>query len=300
MQKLTFAIFGNEYQMKKSAAIQKLLALLQQNDADIYIDRPYYEFLTNGQHLSLPVTGVFDGDDFMADFAISMGGDGTLLRTAARVGAKNIPIIGINIGRLGFLADFNPVEIEQAIASVYNGTYSIFNHCAIQIETSADTLVPDEGCCIKESPVALNDIAVLKRDNASMISIHTSINGEYLMTYQADGLIVTTPTGSTAYSLSNGGPIIAPATGILCLTAVAPHSLNVRPIVVSDTSVITLKVESRSRNFLVAIDGRSEKLSEGTIITIRKAPYSIRVVRFSERRYFSTLREKMMWGLDQR
>lgn len=300
MQKLTFAIFGNEYQAKKSAAIQKLVALLQQHEADILIDRPFYEFLTEGQHLALNVTRIIDGDDFSADYAISMGGDGTLLRTASRVAPKNIPIIGINIGRLGFLADVNPVEIEHAISAVYNGTFSVHNHCAIQIETSADTLMPDQGCTITGSPYALNDIALLKRDNASMISIHTSINGEYLMTYQADGLIVTTPTGSTAYSLSNGGPIISPSTGILCLTAVAPHSLNVRPIVVSDDSVITLKVESRSRNFLAAIDGRSEKLSEGTIVTIRKAPFPVKVVRFSERRYYSTLREKMMWGLDQR
>lgn len=300
MQKLRFAIFGNSYQAKKSAAIQKLVALLREREADIFIDRPFYEFLTEGQHLDIPVTRVFDGDDFEADYAVSMGGDGTFLRTASRVSPKNIPIIGVNIGRLGFLADVNPVEIEHAIASVYNGTYSVYDHCVLQIETSADTLMPDKGYAISGAPIALNDIAVLKRDNASMISIHTSINGEYLMTYQADGLIVTTPTGSTAYSLSNGGPILTPATGIICLTAVAPHSLNVRPIVVPDDSVITLKVESRSHNYLVAIDGRSEALSEGSIVTIRKAPFTARVLRFSKRRYFSTLREKMMWGLDQR
>ena len=300
MQNLRFAIFGNKYQAKKSAAIQKLVALLQQYDADIYIDRPYYEFLTEGQHLSLDVTGVFDDDDFTADFAVSMGGDGTLLHTASRVAPKGIPIIGVNIGRLGFLADVNPVEIEHAIASVHNGNYSVYNHCALKMETSTDTLMPDTGCEVQGAPFALNDVAVLKRDNASMISVHTSINGEYLMTYQADGLIITTPTGSTAYSLSNGGPIIAPATGILCLTPVAPHSLNVRPIVVPDNAVITLKVESRSHNFLAAIDGRSENLTEGTIVTVRKADFPVKVVRFSERRYFSTLREKMMWGLDQR
>lgn len=293
MQKLRFAIFGNQYQAKKSAAIQKLVALLQQYEAEIFIDRPFFEFLTSGQNLSLDVTGVFDGDNFMADYAVSMGGDGTLLHTAARVAPKGIPIIGINIGRLGFLADVNPVEMEHAISSIYEGRYSIYDHCIIQIETNPHKDIP----C---SPLALNDVALLKHDNASMISIHTSINGEYLMTYQADGLIVTTPTGSTAYSLSNGGPIIAPATGILCLTAVAPHSLNVRPIVVPNDSVITLKVESRSHNFLAAIDGRSVNMKEGTIVTIRKAPFPAKVVRFSERRYFSTLREKMMWGLDQR
>jgi NAD+ kinase len=141
---------------------------------------------------------------------------------------------------------------------------------------------------------------VLKRDTASKIAIRTSVNGEYVITYQADGLIVTTPMGSTAYSLSNGGPIITPETDIICLTPVAPHSLNVRPIVVPDNSVVTLKVESRSHNFLIAVDGRSESLPEGTLITIRKADYTAKVVRFCDHRYFSTLREKMMWGADQR
>ena len=149
-------------------------------------------------------------------------------------------------------------------------------------------------------PFAINDVALLKRDTASMISVRASVDGEYLMTYQADGLIVTTPMGSTAYSLSNGGPIIAPGAGILCLTPVAPHSLNVRPIVVTDDSVITLNVESRSHTFLVAVDGRSVSLPEGTLITISKAKHSVKVVRYSGRSYFSTLREKMMWGLDQR
>ena len=163
---------------------------------------------------------------------------------------------------------------------------------AIQIEADGE---PIEG-----NPFALNDIAVLKRDNASMISIRTSIDGEYLVTYQADGLIVSTPTGSTAYSLSNGGPIMVPQSGILCLTPVAPHSLNIRPITIKDDSVITLEVGSRSHNFLVAIDGRSEKLQESTTITIRKAPFSIKVVTRLGQRYYSTLREKLMWGADQR
>ena len=147
---------------------------------------------------------------------------------------------------------------------------------------------------------ASNDIAVLKRDNASMISIRTCIDREYLTTYQADGLIVSTPTGSTAYSLSNGGPIIAPASGILCLTPVAPHSLNVRPIVISDHSEVTLTVESRSHHFLIAVDGRSEKCEEGIRLTIRKAPYVMRIVKPRSTRYFSTLREKLSWGVDSR
>lgn len=291
--KIRFAIFGNEYQAKKSQAVFKIIAILQQYEAEIYMDKPFYDFVTGGQRMDVNVDGVFTGDDFTADFAISMGGDGTLLKTASRIGDKEIPIIGVNIGRLGFLAGVNPSEIEQAMAAMFEGRYDVREHSVIKIETSG-------GDSVEGSPFALNDIALLKRDHASMISIRASVDDEYVMTYQADGLIVTTPTGSTAYSLSNGGPIIAPGTGTLCLTAVAPHSLNVRPIVVPDTSVVTLKVESRSHSFLAAVDGRSTSLHEGTVVRISKAPFTTRIVRFSHRHYFSTLRDKMMWGLDQR
>ncbi len=292
-QKNRFAIFGNVYQRKKSQAIFKLIAILQQYDAEIYVDRPFYEFITEGQHMDVKVDGIFDGEDFNVDYAISMGGDGTLLKTAARVHSKDIPIIGINIGRLGFLADVAPSEIETAISDIYAGNYRVDEHSVIKIETSDEVK-------LESGPFALNDIAILKRDNASMISIRASINGEYVTTYQADGLIVTTPTGSTAYNLSNGGPIIAPGTGTLCLTAVAPHSLNIRPIVVPDTSVISLKVESRSHSVLVAVDGKSTSLHDGTEVRISKAKHTVRIIRFSDRKYYSTLREKMMWGLDQR
>ena len=291
--KIRFAIFGNEYQAKKSQAVFKIIAILQQYEAEIYMDKPFYDFVTGGQRMDVNVDGVFTGDDFTADFAISMGGDGTLLKTASRIGDKEIPIIGVNIGRLGFLAGVNPSEIEQAMAAMFEGRYDVREHSVIKIETSG-------GDSVEGSPFALNDIALLKRDHASMISIRASVDDEYVMTYQADGLIVTTPTGSTAYSLSNGGPIIAPGTGTLCLTAVAPHSLNVRPIVVPDTSVVTLKVESRSHSFLAAVDGRSTSLHEGTVVRISKAPFTTRIVRCAHRHYFSTLRDKMMWGLDQR
>ena len=291
-RKLKFALFGNEYQAKKSVSIQKILSYLSERKAEVYVDRPFYYFLTHSQMLDVKATGVFDDYNFDVDYVISMGGDGTFLKAASRVGAKGTPIIGVNIGRLGFLADVLPSEIENAMDAIYNESYVLEDHTVIQIEADGE---PIEG-----NPYALNDIAVLKRDNASMISIRTCINDEYLVTYQADGLIISTPTGSTAYSLSNGGPIIVPKADILCLTPVAPHSLNIRPIVIADDSVITLMVESRSHNFLAAIDGRSEKLLEGTKLTIRKAPYAIRIIKRHSQRYFSTLREKMMWGADTR
>ena len=291
-RKLRFALFGNVYQAKKSASIQKILSFLAERNADVYVEKEFYDFLTRSQHLRVDVTEVIEGQDFEADFALSMGGDGTFLKTAHFVGDKQIPIMGVNMGRLGFLADVTPGEIETALKALYQGDYELEDHAVIQVETDGEPLT----IC----PKALNDIAVLKRDNASMISIRTCVNGDYLVTYQADGLIVSTPTGSTAYSLSNGGPIIVPQTGVICLTAVAPHSLNIRPVVIPDDAEVTLSVESRSHNFLIAIDGRSQKCSEGTRLTIRKAPYNIKIVKRSGHRYYGTLREKMMWGLDNR
>ena len=291
-QPLKFAIFGNEYQAKKSTSIEKILDYLVQKGAEIYVENAYYEFLTRSQHIDVKAAGVFEDYNFDVDYVISMGGDGTFLKAASRVGAKGTPIIGVNMGRLGFLADVLPGEVEAALDSLYAGECQIEEHVVIQVEA--------EGGVLAGNPFALNDIAVLKRDDASMISIRTQVDGEFLVNYQADGLIVTTSTGSTAYNLSNGGPIIIPQSSSLCLTPVAPHSLNIRPVVINDTAEITLDVESRSHNYLVAIDGRSERMTEGTRLVIRKAVHTIKIVKQRNQRYFSTLREKLMWGADQR
>ena len=291
-QPLKFAIFGNEYQAKKSTSIEKILDYLAQKGAEIYVENAYYEFLTRSQHIDVKAAGVFEDYNFDVDYVISMGGDGTFLKAASRVGVKGTPIIGVNMGRLGFLADVLPGEVEAALDSLYAGECQIEEHVVIQVEA--------EGGVLAGNPFALNDIAVLKRDDASMISIRTQVDGEFLVTYQADGLIVTTSTGSTAYNLSNGGPIIIPQSSSLCLTPVAPHSLNIRPVVINDTAEITLDVESRSHNYLVAIDGRSERMTEGTRLVIRKAAHTIKIVKQRNQRYFSTLREKLMWGADQR
>ena len=291
-QPLKFAIFGNEYQAKKSTSIEKILDYLAQKGAEIYVENAYYEFLTRSQHIDVKAAGVFEDYNFDVDYVISMGGDGTFLKAASRVGAKGTPIIGVNMGRLGFLADVLPGEVEAALDSLYAGECQIEEHVVIQVEA--------EGGVLAGNPFALNDIAVLKRDDASMISIRTQVDGEFLVNYQADGLIVTTSTGSTAYNLSNGGPIIIPQSSSLCLTPVAPHSLNIRPVVINDTAEITLDVESRSHNYLVAIDGRSERMTEGTRLVIRKAAHTIKIVKQRNQRYFSTLREKLMWGSDQR
>ena len=287
-RKLRFAIFGNTYQPKKSVSVQKLLACLTQRQAEVCIEREFYDFITTGQRLPIDHVQIIEGRNFNADVVISMGGDGTFLRAASMVGDKQIPILGINTGRLGFLADVNAQEIERTIQALYEGDYTVDTRAVIMVETEGQPL---QGYCC-----ALNDVAILKRDNASMIAIHTTINGDYLTTYQADGLILSTPTGSTAYSLSNGGPIIVPGTHVFSMTAVAPHSLNVRPIVVSEDSEIKLTIESRTHNYLVALDGRSEKLADTTKLTIRKAPYRVKVIKRAGTKYFHTLREKMMWG----
>ena len=292
MRPMKFAIFGNTYQAKKSTHVERLLSILDRHRAEVYICREFYQFLTDDLKLQIRQAGVFEGNDFEADMVLSIGGDGTFLKAASRVGSRNIPILGINTGRLGFLADVSPEEMEDTFNDIYSNNYRIEDRSVLQVSCKEQEL--------KGYPFGLNEIAVLKRDSSSMISIHAAINGAPLTTYQADGLIIATPTGSTGYSLSVGGPILVPQSGTISLTPVAPHSLNVRPIVIRDDWEITLDVESRSHNFLVAIDGRSQKMREGTRLTIRKASHKVKIVRLSTTRYFSTLREKLMWGVDQR
>lgn len=289
---MKFAIFGNIYQAKKSSYAEQLFKLLTQHNAQICICQEFYNFLTETLHLVLPPVELFNDDDFEADIVISLGGDGTFLKAASRVGKKNIPILGINTGRLGFLADISPEEMESTLEDIYNHHYKIEERSVLQLDCNDKSVM--------HCPYALNEIAVLKRDSSSMISIHTAINGAPLTTYQADGLIIATPTGSTAYSLSVGGPIIVPHSKTIAITPVAPHSLNMRPIVICDDWTITLDVESRSHNFLVAIDGRSESCKETTRLTISRADYTIKVIKRFDHIFFNTLRNKMMWGADIR
>ena len=272
MRKLRFALFGDVCKTRKSPLVEQLLHSLDAHGAEVVL--------------------IEDEDDFEADFAVSMGGDGTFLRTASRVVEKGIPIIGVNLGRLGFLADITGDDIDATINNIYDQTYHIEQRSVLRLTYSQGTP--------KGIPYALNEVAVLKLDNSSMISIRVDIDGEYLTTYQADGLIINTPTGSTGYALSVGGPIMAPNAGTLGITPVAPHSLNVRPITLCDDVEVTLTVESRNHNFLVAIDGRSETCSEDIRLTLRKAPHSIRVVKRPDSSFFRTLRNKLMWGTDIR
>ena len=290
--KIRFAIFGNTFQEHKSSHITHLLDILHEKGAEICISTEFYDFLRNHTNVNLDEIEVFSGNKFKADMALSIGGDGTFLKTASRVGKKEIPILGINTGRLGFLADVSPDNMEEALNDIYNNRY--------RIEPRRVLKVMCDGYVMKGYPYGLNEIAILKRDSSSMITIKAYINDELLNVYQADGLVVSTPTGSTGYSLSVGGPILVPQSGTISLTAVAPHSLNVRPIVICDKWEIKLEVKSRSHNFLVAVDGRSETCREGTTLTIKKADYRVNIVKRYDHSFFNTLKEKMLWGMDTR
>ena len=259
VKKLRFALFGNVYQAEKSVSTARVMQYLASQGIEMCVERGFLEFLRERGHV--PPAGVpsFEGGDFEADYVISMGGDGTFLNAARLVGRKGIPIVGVNTGRLGFLADITPQEVELSLRAILRGEYQVEEHTVIMMHA-------DDGRPL-ESPYALNDIAVLKRDNASMISIRTEIDGE---------------------------------TGVVCLTPVAPHSLNVRPLVVPDTAVVRLSVTSRSHQFLVAVDGRSQDCTEDRTLVISKAPYVIRIIKRPDHSYFATLREKMMWGADTR
>ena len=226
------------------------------------------------------------------NFLFSFGGDGTLLDTVKYVGDKKIPILGINLGRLGFLASTKMEEIEFAIDSLQKGAYLLDNRTLIHLDTS----IP----IFQEFPFALNEFSIHRKDSSSLIKIHTYLNGEFLCTYWADGLIVSTPTGSTGYSLSCGGPIIFPQANSFVITPVAPHNLNVRPLVISDKSIVSFEVEGRAENFLCTLDSRSETIDSSVSLAIRKENFDIQLVRLEGQNFLNTLQTKLYWGVDSR
>jgi NAD+ kinase len=226
------------------------------------------------------------------DFFITLGGDGTILDAATLVRHLPIPIMGINLGRLGFLAMMEKHRIEQAIAALKSNTYVLDTRTLLYLESTE----PIFG----ETNFALNDFTIHKRDTSAMVIIHTYLNGEFLNSYWADGIIVATPTGSTGYSLSCGGPIIAPNSTNFVLTPVAPHNLNVRPIVIADDGVLSFEIEGRSENFLCTLDSRYRTIQTSCQLAVRRADFTIRLVRFSDRNFLYMIREKLNWGIDSR
>jgi NAD+ kinase len=226
------------------------------------------------------------------DCLISLGGDGTMLDCATLIRNKNIPLLGINFGRLGFLANIGKEEIHQAVESLLAGTYLIDQRTLIH----ADASIP----LFADSPFALNEFVLHKKDVASMIKIHTYLNGEFLNTYWCDGLIVSTPTGSTGYNLSCNGPILFPECGSFVITPIAPHHLNVRPIVIPDDNIISFEVEARSDEYICSMDARRELVPKHVQVAVKKETFTIGLMRFNENTFLETLRNKLTWGLDKR
>lgn len=287
-----FVLFGNAFQPHHSQVVEQLAHLLAQHHAQVMMDGPLHALYAEACPQGARQVEQICGDDFAADYAVSLGGDGTFLETARRVGDKRIPIVGVNMGRLGFLANFTPADLPQAVAELLTGQLHTEWRAVLHVEhTEGEPLA---------NPYALNEVAVLKRDSSSMITIRVDIDGHYLTTYQADGLIINTPTGSTGYALSVGGPIISVGCPVLGLVPVAPHSLTARPLTLADDARITLRVESRSHNFLVATDGCSHTCVQGNCLHIRKSDRCVGMVKNPRSSYFHTLRSKLMWGTDVR
>lgn len=288
-----FAVFGKAFASGRTRQVAAVVCGLRTLGVEMAVEREFADFLVAvGNANAVDGLPRFDICPKESTIALSIGGDGTILRTAARLGKRQIPILGINTGRLGFLADITPDHMAQALTQLSTGDYTVSKRSLIEVEV--------EGEEMDVYPFALNEVAVLKHDNSSLIEVETHVDGELLTNYLADGLIVSTPTGSTGYSLSVGGPILSPDSPTFCLAPVAPHSLTMRPVILSDTVNIKLQVHSRSGRYLLAIDGRSVSLPEGCTIHLRKADYSVSVIKTIGNDFFHTLRGKMMWGVDQR
>lgn len=275
--------------------IQELFDALAEARFTTYVYAPYLEELKGHITFKKEVGTLSSYLDFNIkkfDAIITLGGDGTILRAITLVRDKGIPILGINLGRLGFLARVEKKNIREAIQVLAQGRYEIEARSTLFLESNLPLF---DGL-----PFALNDCTLLKRDTSSMITIHTYINGAYLNSYWADGLIVATPTGSTGYSLSCGGPIVFPGSGNFVITPVAPHNLNVRPIVIKDDAVITFEVEGRSDNFLCTLDSRFETIGANCRLAVRKNNFSIQLIKLNNTGFLDTLRGKLSWGEDRR
>ncbi len=294
---MRFALFGSMFPDRTAKAEEQILGVceaIRKHGGDLCLPENFFITLPSLIRQKLEPTCELVETLENVDMVVSVGGDGTFLRTAATVSDLGIPILGINTGRLGFLAAINYADVEETLEEVMRGDYKVQERTLLKMSTD-ETFPPDYFISN-----ALNEIAILKQDTASMLSIHAYINNDYLTSYQADGLVISTPTGSTAYSLSIGGSILSPTTPSIILSAIAPHNLTSRSLVVDDSSIISLKIESRSHMFLVSVDGQSRVLDETVSIQVRKADYRLRVVKRIGHTFYETLRDKLMWGKDVR
>ena len=290
------AVFGRFYNKTTSASVETLFNYLVKKDADAYIETEFYNLIKDESHniKDFESFKTFDILNKSFDLLVSIGGDGTILRAITFVKDIDIPIIGINTGRLGFLATIQVDEIENAIQNIIDGNYKISERSLLSVET-----IP-KNKDIKDLNFALNEIAVSRKNTTSMITVETYLDGEYLTSYWSDGLIVSTPTGSTGYSLSCGGPVITPGANSFVLTPIAPHNLSARPLVIPDSTEIQLKVDGREDQHLVSLDSRIATLDNGTIIKIKKADFKIKMIDLLNESFLVTLRKKLLWGEDNR
>lgn len=300
---MKIVLFGNLYNNKPEEYENQFYAICQKIEnhcIEIYLPATFFNtFSVSIREKIEPFTHLFHSSVPEVDLALSIGGDGTFLRTAAEIAYRKIPILGINTGRLGFLADIKFEDLDETLDEIFNNNFRIEDRMLLKT-IAISTLVEGEQKSTNFDSYSLNEVAVLKQDTSSMLTIHAYIDDEYLTSYQADGLVVATPTGSTAYSLSIGGPIMVPTAPNIILTAIAPHSLNSRPLVVDSNSKIRLNIESRSSNYLVSLDGVSQTLSVDTVLEISKADYFQPVVKRRGHTFYETLRNKLMWGADIR
>lgn len=288
------AIYSRVIDSDQHPDVQQLMDELEKNNIQAVIYYPFYETIRSFfRHTdSVQIFHHSDDLDESIDFVISLGGDGTLLDTVTLVRNKNIPVLGINFGRLGFLAGIGRKELHTAVRALVNRTYVVDTRSLIHLDGNK--------FLFQGQPYALNEFAIHKTDTSPMIKIHTYLNGEFLNTYWSDGVIVSTPTGSTGYSLSCGGPIVFPESSSFVITPVAPHNLNVRPLVVPDTNIISFEVEGRTESFICALDSRKEIVDKKIQLAVRRESFDISLVRLNENNFLQTLREKLSWGLDTR
>ena len=291
---MRIALFGTPCSEQFTKYIQHLVSRLEEENVSILIYEEYFSFLQKKIHFKI-APRVFDSYENLkdkADFLFSIGGDGTLLGSVTLVRDSNIPILGINTGRLGFISSIATDQIESAITDVLNNQFDIKRRALLRLET--------ENNLFGEVNFALNEVAIVKKDSSSMIRIDAFLNDEFLNSYWADGLVIATPTGSTGYSLSCGGPIIIPGTENVIITPIAPHNLNVRPIVLSDESIIKLKVADKDQLALVSLDSRFRAFDSSISLIIKKSNFKINLVEPQSHSFISTIRSKLMWGIDKR
>ena len=293
---MKIAVFGQHYQNNTHSIVEKVVAFLEQKNIEICFYSVFYDKLIEN-NVQLSHYKTFDSHKCLKenfDYLISIGGDGTILRAATFVRDSNLPIIGINAGRLGFLATVQEENIENLLNRVLVNDFSISKRTLVSLHAHPENID------LEDINFALNEITVSRKDTTSMITIETYINNEYLNSYWADGLIISTPTGSTGYSLSCGGPVIMPTSNCFVITPIAPHNLTARPLIIPDDSELTLKIKGREEQYLVSLDSRITSVSNETTLTVKKTDFFISIVEFPEEGFLRTIRKKLLWGEDKR